>query len=343
MTPGEPENSFTIAVTPDDNGERLDRLVAAAPDIGSRAAAQKLIASGMVSVNGQERSKNYKVSEGEHVEVFLAPPEPFDLEPEDMDLDIPYEDENLLVVDKPAGIVTHPAKGHNTGTLVHGLLGRQIAGGEHPHRPGIVHRLDKDTSGLLIVARDEETHRHLTEALSRHKIERTYLCLVHGLFETREGTIEAPLGRDARERQQMAVTKKGGRDAVTHFRVLESWGGAPAAGVTAAADRAAVAAGKPGAGTTAALPRKGSAGYSLLEVRLETGRTHQIRVHLAAIGHPVAGDKVYGRRKDELGVGRQFLHSARLRFTHPDTGVTVDVSSPLPHDLQRVLEQLRGH
>ena len=144
-----------------------------------------------------------------------------------MELDIPYEDENLLLVDKPAGIVTHPAKGHNTGTLVHGLLGRQIAGGEHPHRPGIVHRLDKDTSGLLIVARDEETHRHLTEALSRHKIERTYLCLVHGLFETRGGTIEAPLGRDARERQQMAVTKKGGRDAVTHFRVLESWGGGP--------------------------------------------------------------------------------------------------------------------
>ncbi|MBI5871331.1 MAG: RluA family pseudouridine synthase [Actinobacteria bacterium] len=330
MTPGDPEKPFTIEVAPADAGERLDRLVAAAPEIGSRAAAQKLIAAGMVSVNGQERSKNFKVSAGEQVEVFLAPSEPMDLEPEDMDLDIPYEDENLLVVDKPAGIVTHPAKGHNTGTLVHGLLGRQIAGGEHPHRPGIVHRLDKDTSGLLIVARDEETHRALTEALSRHKIERTYLCLVHGLFETREGTIEAPLGRDARERQQMAVTKKGGRDAVTHFRVLESWGGAPA-GTTAAAGRAVAA------------PRKGAAGYSLLEVRLETGRTHQIRVHLAAIGHPVAGDKVYGRRKDELGVGRQFLHSARLRFTHPDTGVTVDVSSPLPQDLDSVLVKLRGH
>ncbi|MHB8792096.1 MAG: RluA family pseudouridine synthase [Thermoleophilia bacterium] len=321
---------MSFDVSPADAGERLDRLVAASAEIGSRAAAQKLIAAGMVSVNGRERSKNYKAAEGDNVEVMLAETEPLDLEPEDMDLHIPYEDENLLVVDKPAGIVTHPAKGHNTGTLVHGLLGRQIAGGEHPHRPGIVHRLDKDTSGLLIVARDEETHRHLTEALSRHKIERTYLCLVHGLFETREGTIEAPLGRDARERQQMAVTKKGGRDAVTHFRVLESWGGAPAG--TAAA-----------AGGTAAAPRKGAAGYSLLEVRLETGRTHQIRVHLAAIGHPVAGDKVYGRRKDELGVGRQFLHSARLRFTHPETGVTVDVSSPLPPDLDVVLVTLRGH
>lgn len=328
-------------MTPADAGERLDRLVAAAPEIGSRAAAQKLIVAGMVSVNGQERGKNYKITAGENVEVMLASPEPLDLEPEDMDLDIPYEDENLLVVDKPAGIVTHPARGHNTGTLVHGLLGRQIAGGEHPHRPGIVHRLDKDTSGLLIVARDEETHRHLTEALSRHKIERTYLCLVHGIFETREGTIEAPLGRDARERQQMAVTRRGGRDAVTHFRVLESWGGAPAAGKSAAGTTAA---GKSAAaGRTAAAPRKGAAGYSLLEVRLETGRTHQIRVHLAAIGHPVAGDKVYGRRKDELGVGRQFLHSARLRFTHPMTGVTVDVSSPLPPDLDAVLVQLRGH
>ncbi|MHB9112841.1 MAG: RluA family pseudouridine synthase [Thermoleophilia bacterium] len=338
MTSPGSENSFTFEVATVDAGERLDRLVAAAPEIGSRAAAQKLIAAGMVSVDGQERSKNYKVSAGEQVEVFLAPSEPLDLQPEDMDLDIPYEDENLLVVDKPAGIVTHPAKGHNTGTLVHGLLGRQIAGGEHPHRPGIVHRLDKDTSGLLIVARDEETHRHLTDALSRHKIERTYLCLVHGLFETREGTIEAPLGRDARERQQMAVTRKGGRDAVTHFRVLESWGGAPAAAVGKTG-----AAGSAVTGRTAAAPRKGAAGYSLLEVRLETGRTHQIRVHLAAIGHPVAGDKVYGRRKDELGVGRQFLHSARLRFTHPDTGVTVDVSSPLPHDLDSVLVKLRGN
>lgn len=321
----DPEKHIYIEVTPADTGERLDRLVAAAPGIGSRAAAQKLIVAGMVSVDGQERSKNYRVSAGEKVEVLLAVSEPLDLEPEDMDLDIPYEDENLLVVNKPAGIVTHPAKGHNTGTLVHGLLGRQITGGEHQHRPGIVHRLDKDTSGLLIVARDEETHRHLTEALSRHKIERTYLCLVHGIFETREGTIEAPLGRDARERQQMAVTKRGGRDAVTHFRVLESWGGAA------------------GADKSAAAPRRGAGGYSLIEVRLETGRTHQIRVHLAAIGHPVAGDKVYGRRKDELGVGRQFLHSARLRFTHPETGVTVDVSSPLPPDLDSVLGKLRGH
>ncbi len=318
------ETSISIHVGPDEDGQRLDKLLAVAPEIGSRAAAQKLIAAGLVSVNGSERSKNHKVSEADTVEVTVPPAEIPDLEPEEMDLNIPYEDANLLVVDKPAGIVTHPARGHYTGTLVHGLLGRQIAGGEHPHRPGIVHRLDKDTSGLLIVARDEETHRHLTEALSRHKIERTYICLVHGLFETREGTIEAPLGRDARERQQMAVTRRGGRDAVTHFQVLESWGGRK--------DRAGKAV------TTG----KGAGAFSLLQVQLETGRTHQIRVHLAAIGHPVAGDAVYGRRRDELGVGRQFLHSARLRFTHPVTGKTLDISSPLPPDLEGVLEQLRS-
>jgi len=302
---------LTIRTGAGDAGERLDKILAASPQIGSRTAAQKLIAAGLVTVNGNARNKNHKVAEGDIIEIAVPSPEPPDLEPEDMDLVIPYEDDYLLVVDKPAGIVTHPARGHATGTLVHGLLGRQIAGGEHAQRPGIVHRLDKDTSGLLIVARDDDTHRRLTEALSRHKVERTYLCLVHGLFATREGTIEAPLGRDARERQQMAVRRQGGRDAVTHFRVLDSWTG-------------------------------GAGPYSLLEVRLETGRTHQIRVHLAAIGHPVAGDSVYGRRRDELGIGRQFLHSARLRFTHPVTGETVEVDSQLPADLQSALDRLNG-
>lgn len=315
---------ITFTAAPADADQRLDKLISARPEIGSRAAAQKLIAAGLVSVNGAPRNKNFRATEGDTIEVILPPDEAPGLEPEDMDLSIPYEDEYLLVVDKPAGIVTHPAKGHATGTLVHGLLGRQIAGGEHPHRPGIVHRLDKDTSGLLIVARDDDTHRHLTEALSRHKIERTYLCLVHGLFETREGTIEAPLGRDAHERQQMAVTRRGGREAVTHFRVIESWGG------------------KPGGRAQGAAAGGKTSGYSLLEVKLETGRTHQIRVHLAAIGHPVAGDAVYGRRRDELSLGRQFLHSARLRFTHPVTGETVEVSSPLPPDLESALVQLRG-
>ncbi len=320
------DEALVLTVDRGDAGKRLDILLADQPQIGSRAEAQRLITSGLVSVDGAERKKNYRVDHGELIEVRIPPPELSTLEPEEMDLTVPYEDDNLLVVDKPAGIVTHPAKGHATGTLVHGLLGRSIAGGENPQRPGIIHRLDKDTSGLLIVAKDDDTHRHLSQALSRHKIERTYFCLVHGQFATREGTIEAPLGRDSHERQQMAVTRRGGRDAVTHFRVMESWSGRGGAGKALAASTG-----------------KGSQGYSLLEVRLETGRTHQIRVHLASIGHSVAGDSVYGRRRDELGLGRQFLHSARLRFTHPATGEIVDVSSPLPRDLQLVLDQLRQH
>ncbi len=316
------EKTIAISVGPAQEGQRLDRLLAGDPAVGSRAAAQKLISSGLVTAGGRTRSKNYRVHAGEDIEVRVPPPEAQELEPEAMELVIPYEDAHLLVVDKPAGLVTHPARGHYRGTLVHGLLGHQIAGGEHPHRPGIVHRLDKDTSGLLIVAKDEETHRRLVRAMAAREIRRTYLALVHGLFATREGTIEAPLGRDARERQRMAVAGRRGREAVTHFRVIESW-----------ADGAGAAGRK--------RTRAEAEGFSLLEVRLETGRTHQIRVHLAAIGHPVAGDSVYGRRRDVLGVGRQFLHSARLEFDHPVTGEHIGLESPPPVDLDRVLAGLR--
>lgn len=314
-------------------GQRLDKVLADRPQIGSRAAAQKLIAEGLVLVDGKARGKNYKVREGETVAARVPPPEAPGLEPEEMELSIPFEDDHLLVVDKPAGIVTHPAKGHATGTLVHGLLAHQIKGGEHPHRPGIVHRLDRDTSGLLIVARDEETHRRLTGMLGRHEIERTYLALVHGLFETREGTVEAPLSRDAAQRKKMAVTGRRGREAVTHFKVLKSW----VAGGAGRGAGAEVSGRGRGAGRDS-----GRDGFSLLEVKLETGRTHQIRVHLAAIGHPVAGDKTYGRRRDALGVGRQFLHSARLQFSHPMTEKIIEIESPLPEELRSILNRLDG-
>lgn len=300
---------------------RLDKLLASVSEVGSRASAQRLIAAGMVRVDGSERGKNHRVREGETVQVSIPPVEESDLVPEDMDLSIPYEDDYLMVVDKPAGMVTHPAKGHDSGTLVHGLLGHQAVGGEHPQRPGIVHRLDKDTSGLLVVARDDETHRRLVEMLSRHEIERTYTALVHGRFKTSEGTIEAPVGRDSSKRKQMTVSGSGGKEAVTHFRVVDSW--------------AAQAGGRE-------RKRDPSSGYSLLEVRLETGRTHQIRVHLAAIDHPVAGDATYGRRRDELGIGRQFLHSARIDFRHPRTGEDIQVRSSLPQELQSVLDELAG-
>lgn len=308
------ETNLEITATARDDGERLDRFLTAQPEVGSRAAAQKLITAGRVMVDGRPRPKNFRIAAGATITATIPPAPSPDLEPEAMDLAIPFEDEYLLIVDKPAGIVTHPAKGHHTGTLVHGLLAHQITGGGDAYRPGIVHRLDKDTSGLLVVAKDEETHRRLVAMLRRHEIKRTYLALVHGLFETREGTVEAPLGRDAGQRQKMAVAGGGrGREAVTHFRVVSSW--APA-----------------GAGRD---------GYSLLEVTLETGRTHQIRVHLAAIGHAVAGDATYGRRRDRLEIGRQFLHSTRLEFEHPMTGEPVIAESPLPPDLAAALDRLK--
>jgi 23S rRNA pseudouridine1911/1915/1917 synthase len=231
------------------------------------------------------------------------------------DFTIAYEDEHLLVIDKPAGLVVHPARGHRTGTLAQ-LLGPAAAGGPDPQRAGIVHRLDRDTSGLLVVARSDEAHRRLQRALAERRIVREYLALVHGRPPARTGTIEAPIGRDPRVRTRMAVDGAHPREARTHFEIERSLGP-----------------------------------YTLLRLRLDTGRTHQIRVHLQAIGHPVAGDPEYGRapRRDggvgapeapgALGLGRQFLHAARLSFAHPLTGASIDVVSPLPADLQGALEQ----
>ncbi len=313
--------------------ERLDKVLSREPRIGSRAAAQKLIAAGLVQVGGKPQGKNFRVRAGQTIHALL-PEQPVQaLAPEAMDLSIPCEDDFLLVVDKPAGVVVHPARGHREGTLVHGLLSHRITGGGQPGRPGIVHRLDKDTSGLLIVARDEQTHRRLARMLAAHEISRTYLALVHGLFKSPSGTVEAPLGRDIHDRKRMAVARGRGRRAVTHFKVLESWPEAHGRRRQSGAP-----------GTKAASVKTGTrqdGSFSLLEVTLETGRTHQIRVHLAAIGHPVAGDRVYGRRRDPLEVGHQFLHSARLEFTHPVTGNAIMVSAPLPPDLQTILDRLR--
>jgi 23S rRNA pseudouridine1911/1915/1917 synthase len=217
-----------------------------------------------------------------------------------------YEDESLLVVDKPAGVVTHPSAGHATGTLVHGLLAHAIAGGSDPTRPGIVHRLDRDTSGLLVVARSERAHRRLQRMLRNHEIERIYIALTHGAMPPAL-TVDRPIGRDRRVRTRQAIDPVDGRAAVTHLRLLEALGR-----------------------------------FSLVEARLETGRTHQIRVHLEAVGHPVVGDRVYGRREETLGLERQFLHAARLAFAHPETGEPVEVESPLPHELSMALDRARA-
>jgi len=294
-----------LTVPPAAAGERLDRLLGAHAEIGSRAEAERLLAEGHVLVDGVRRPKSYRLTGGERLEIDLPPARPSRLEPEQLELTIAHEDEFLLVVDKPAGLVVHPGAGHVSGTLVHGLLGRGIAGGEEPARPGIVHRLDRDTSGLLVVARDPETHRRLQRLLRRRAITREYVALVRGRPRSLAGRIEAGIGRDRTERSRMSLDSDRPRPAVTHFEVVEL------------------------------LPR-----HALLRVRLDTGRTHQIRVHLAAIDLPVAGDPVYGVPGD-LGLERQFLHAEHLAFTHPRTGSPVDVRSPLPDDLARALERAR--
>jgi 23S rRNA pseudouridine1911/1915/1917 synthase len=294
-----------LLVPPESAGERLDRFLAQLPEIGSRAIAERLLGGGGVLVDGHSRAKSYKLEGGEQVE-FEPPPVPVStLEPEAMDLVVPYEDEHLLVVDKPAGIVVHPARGHASGTLVHGLLALDAEGGDEPDRPGIVHRLDRDTSGLLVVARSPEAHRALQDLVRARAVTREYAALVAGRPRSRAGSIEAPIGRDRHDPLRHSLDTDRPRDAVTHFAVEELF------------------------------PQ-----HALLRVTLETGRTHQIRVHLAAIDLPVAGDPLYGRPGD-LGLERQFLHARRLAFAHPITGEPVEVSSPLPADLAAALATLR--
>jgi 23S rRNA pseudouridine1911/1915/1917 synthase len=286
-------------------GERLDRFLSTLEGVGSRAAAERLLAQERVRVNGSPQAKSHRLAAGDELDVELPERRESRLEPEQLDLRIAFEDEHLLVVDKPAGIVVHPSAGHASGTLVHGLLGHAVAGGEEAERPGIVHRLDRDTSGLLVVARSEEAHRRLQRLLRRRKLVREYLALVRGRPRSRRGTIEAPIGRDRRDPTRISLDTDTPRDAVTNFEVLEM------------------------------LPR-----HALLRVALETGRTHQIRVHLTAIDLPVSGDPTYGVEGD-LGLERQFLHAARLAFPHPFSGEPVECESPLPPDLQAALEEAR--
>ena len=281
-------------------GTRLDRYLA--EPLGSRARAQSLIDAGHVTVDGNTRQKRHLLVGGELIAVSAPAVEPAlpDVDAEAVPYAIAYEDEYLLIVDKPAGVVVHPARGHWTGTLAQALAGRGAAGGE-PWRAGIVHRLDRETSGLLVVAKDETVHTELKALLAARQLRREYLALVEGHPQARTGTIDAPIGRDRRDRVLMSIDTDEPREARTHF----------------------------------ALERR-QAATSLLRITLETGRTHQIRVHLAAIGHPVCGDPQYGSA-GAFGLQRQFLHAARLAFAHPVTDATVDVRSPLPEDLVAAL------
>jgi 23S rRNA pseudouridine1911/1915/1917 synthase len=298
-------STIELRAAPEDEGERLDAVLVRHGATRSRAEAQRLIEAGAVTVDGRSRSKGHRVRAGERLVATVAAPDKG--APDEVPYAIAYEDAHLLVVDKPPGVVVHPAPGHGGSTLAEALSGR-AAGGADPARAGIVHRLDRDTSGLLVVARTEEAHAGLQRLLRAREMHREYLALVEGLPESPSGTIDAPLGRDRVRRTVVSTRTERARSAVTHFEVRER------------------------------LPRT-----ALLSVRLETGRTHQIRAHLAAIGHPVCGDRQYGGEAcgERLGLERQFLHSAHLMFRHPLTGELVACESKPPADLRRALGAAR--
>jgi 23S rRNA pseudouridine1911/1915/1917 synthase len=295
-----------LTVTTDDAGQRLDALLA--ESLGSRSRAARLIETGAVTVDGRPRPKRHVVAAGEVVEyddgATEEPEAPADVAA-GVEFSVPYEDEHLLVVDKPAGLVVHPAKGHPTGTLAQALEGVAV-GGDEGWRAGLVHRLDRETSGLLVVAKSDAVHAALKDALQARTIIREYAALVEGRPPSRTGTIDAPIGRDRRVRTRHSTDTDNPRDARTHFAIEEAF------------DH-----------------------YTLLVVTLETGRTHQIRVHLEAIGHPVAGDPEYGNA-GRLGLERQFLHARRLAFAHPVTGEPIGIESPLPPDLAAALARARA-
>ncbi len=299
-TPAEGVRSLSVPGGAD--GLRLDRFLAA--PLGSRARAQALIDAGRVSVDGRRRPKRHVVRSGESVDVDERQ-EPFETAPSTAPFHVAYEDRHLLVVDKPAGVVVHPARGNWTGTLAQALEGVG-AGGEERWRAGIVHRLDRDTSGLLVVAKSDSVHRVLKGLLGSRRLRREYSALVEGRLKARSGTIDAPIGRDRRDRLLVSIDTDVPREARTHFALEQL------------------------------LPEA-----SLLRVTLETGRTHQIRVHTAAIGHPLVGDQKYGGALT-YGLERQFLHAARLSFPHPVTGEAIDVRSPLPEDLRGALDTAKG-
>ncbi len=303
-----PEQSLTFTVT--QGGQRLDRWLAEVLPERSRTEIQRWIRDRRITVNGSHLKASYRVEPGDYIVVNIPPPLPADIQPEPIPLDILYEDENLLVINKAAGMVVHPASGHvhRSGTLVNAVLAHVpnlAVGGEE--RPGIVHRLDKDTSGLILVAKNDMAHRSLQAQFKTREVEKVYLALVEGELPIAHGRVEAPIGRDLYHRQRMAVVPgHKGRSAVTEFTVCERF-----------------------------------PGYTLIEARPRTGRTHQIRVHMAYIGHPLVGDPVYGHRCRRLHCPRQFLHAHRLGFRLPDTGQWIELTAPLPADLEEVLRRLR--
>ena len=296
--------SYQIGVGEDD--ERLDIWLTTAVSGLSRSYIQKCIKDGQVSVNEKPAKAGYRLRVDDEVSFLIPEAAEPEVEAEDIPLAVLYEDEDVLVVDKPKGMVVHPAPGHYSGTLVNAVLWHckgQLSGINGILRPGIVHRIDRDTTGSLIVCKNDQAHRRIAEQLKEHTLNRTYRAIVHGVLETEEGTIEAPIGRDERDRKRMAVNVKNGKEAVTHYQVLKRF-------------------------------RE----YTYIECRLETGRTHQIRVHMTSIGHPLLGDEVYGARKTPFHLKGQTLHAHKLGFLHPRSGAYVEVEAPLPEYSTRLLE-----
>ena len=290
-------------------GERLDAFVARSCEGLSRSAVQRLLEEGCILRNSKPGKKNDKLNPGDEISVTIPEPKAVDIVPKEIPLDIVYEDEDLLVINKPKGLVVHPAVGHQDDTLVNGLLyalGDDLSGINGELRPGIVHRIDKDTSGLLAVAKNDLAHAVLASQLKDHSMARTYEAIVCGSFREDSGTVDAPIGRHPSDRKKMTVTERNSKRAVTHWEVVARY-----------------------------------RGYTHIRCRLETGRTHQIRVHMAHIGHPILGDTVYGRKKPELGQDSQVLHAGALCFRHPKDGRPVMVFAPLPSYFEEVLKKLQ--
>ena len=300
----------TISLKADSAGTRLDSFLAANIPELTRSAVQRLIEDGRVSVNGRAAAKSCKLTGGEDIVVTMPEPECVDITAQDIALDVVYEDSDVIVVNKPVGLVVHPAPGHPDGTLVNALLhhcGDSLSGIGGEKRPGIVHRIDRDTSGLIIAAKNDFAHQYLAAQLQDHSLARTYEAVVIGNLRADSGTIDAPIGRHHTDRKRMAVTTHGGRNAVTHWEVIERF-----------------------------------PGYTHVRCKLETGRTHQIRVHMAHIGHPIYGDTVYGQKKPVPGMTGQCLHAVGLRFIHPRSEEPVELSCPLNDEIETFLRKLRN-
>ena len=297
-----------LRASEESKNQRLDAFLASSLDGLTRSQATQLIESGEVAVNGRAVSKSYKLAGGEDIAVTLPEPEPVEAVPQDIPLDVVYEDADVIVVNKPSGMVVHPAPGHPDGTLVNALLyhcAGTLSGVGGALRPGIVHRIDRDTSGLIIAAKNDAAHQYLSAQLADHTLARTYECIVVGKLREDRGTVDAPIARHPTDRKRMAVVA-GGREAVTHWEVIARY-----------------------------------PGYTHVRCRLETGRTHQIRVHLAYIGHPILGDTVYGAKKEVPGLTGQCLHAVGLRFLHPRTHEVVELFCPLPEEFTRMLQKIR--